>query len=266
MDTSEIIKKAVSLPFRAYKGFILVIFLFFLSEIVTEIFNQIEIGELTMMFYFAIPSIFAMIILGFCITIVYHYIDDSFDIREVSLKTTTKAGFKDTLIEFYYYSLTIILTTVITYSLGIYRNIDSLLDGISYVDYKVNTLTFPELLKLFTPDTYHQLASSVIATLAIFVILFAIFFSYCSLAKIRLKETGDIRESMDFINLTKIIKRKGIRKYLSFVILTFIILASVLFLMKALESHPLIGSIISAFTEAFALFFILDSFSLYYYS
>lgn len=43
MHTFEIIKKAFYLPFKAYKGFILVTFLFFISEIITEMINQIEI-------------------------------------------------------------------------------------------------------------------------------------------------------------------------------------------------------------------------------
>lgn len=107
MHTYEIIKRAFYLPFKAYKGFILVTVLFFMSEIVNAITNNMQIEDLTI-FVMLAPLAFGIIVLGFCIAIVYHYIDDSFDIREVSLITTTKAGFKDTAIEIYYYAISII--------------------------------------------------------------------------------------------------------------------------------------------------------------
>ena len=105
MHTFEIIKKAFYLPFKAYKGFILVTFLFFISEIITEMINRIEIVDLTMPILLIDP-ISGIIILGISIAVVYHYIDDSFDIRDVSITATAKAGFKDTFIESYYYILT----------------------------------------------------------------------------------------------------------------------------------------------------------------
>lgn len=265
MNTIEIIKKAVSLPFRAYKGFILVTFLFFVSEVINETNNLGTINELTPI-KLVIGGIISIIVLGISIAIVYHYIFDSFDIREVSIKYTTKIGFKDSLIELYYYLLTFLFTDIICYALGIYRNIDSILNNFEYIDGKLHTLTLPKLINLLSPDTYQHLAFSVMVTLAVFMILFAIFFSYCSLAKVRLKETGELKESMNFIKLTKIIRKNGIKKYLNFVILTLIVFSVVLLLMRTLESYFVVGSLISALAEAFGLFFILDSFSLFYFT
>ena len=265
METIEIIKKAVYLPFRAYKGFILVTILFLISEIISEQIYRIEIGFLNPTIII-IDTIIGIIILGFCIAIVYNYIDDSFNIMEISITATTKAGFKEELIEAYYYTLAIIGTVAISFALGIYHNISSIIDSVLYINYKLDTLTLPKLFELLSPEKYQQLAFSVLATIGIFVILFAIFFSYCSFAKIRLKETGDMKESMNFVKLTKIIKSKGLKKYLIFVVLTLIVFATVLVIMRTLESHYIIGSIISALAESFALFFILDSYTLFYYS
>lgn len=265
MHSFEIIKKAFSLPFKAYRGFALVTFLFFMSEITNEKINQMIIRDLTVL-TIAIRFLIGIAILGICIAIVYHYIYDSFDIREVSLTTTTKAGFNDTLIESYYYSLAIVGTAVISYLLGIYHDIFSIIYDVLYLDAKLNTMTLPKLIQHLSPDIYHQLASSVMLTLMIFIILFALLFSYCSIAKIRLKETGNVKESMNFIKITKIIKDKGIGKYLTFVILNFIVFAGVLLLMRTMEAYFIFGSIISAISEAFALFFILDSYCLFYYS
>lgn len=265
MHTFEIIKKAFYLPFRAYKGFILVTFLFFISEIINEIVNQVEIGNLTPVTVL-VAFVIDIVILGICIAVVYHYIYSSFDIREVSLTTTAKAGFKDEMIEFYYYMLAIGGTIILSLSLGIYHNITSIIDSVTYIDSKLTTMTLPKLINLLSPDSYHHLASSVIVTLIIFIILFAICFSYCSFAKIRLKETGEIKESINFVKLSKIIKSKGIKKYLNFVVLNFLVFSAVLLLMRTLEYYFVIGSIISALAEAFALFFILDSYSLFYYS
>ncbi|MBQ2830974.1 DUF4013 domain-containing protein [Methanobrevibacter sp.] len=265
MNTIEIIKKAVSLPFRAYKGFILVTFLFFVSEVINETNNLGTINELTPI-KLVIGGIISIIVLGISIAIVYHYIFDSFDVREVSIKYTTKVGFRDTLTELYYYLLTFLSTGIICYALGIYRNIDSILNNFEYIDTKLHTLTLPKLINLLSPDTYQHLAFSVMVTLAVFMIMFAIFFSYCSLAKIRLKETESLKESMNFIKLTKIIRKNGIKKYLNFVILTLIVFSVALMLMKTLESYFIVGSLISALAEAFGLFFILDSFSLFYFT
>ena len=266
MNTLEIIKKAISLPFRAHKGFALVTLLFFISEIISGTINNTTIIDEFATIKIAISMTIGAIILGICIAIAYHYIYDSFDIREVSLTTTTKAGVKDTLIETYYYLLAILGTVFISYILGIYKNIDTIIDTVIYVDDKFNSLTLPKIFHLLSQDTYHQLATSVIATLAIFIVLFAIFFSYCSFAKIRMKETGNMKESVNFIKLTYLIKNKGIRKYLNFVILNFVVFAAVLILMKTLEAYLIFGSLISAISEAFALFFILDSYCLFYYS
>lgn len=263
MDTAEIIKKAFNLPFRAYKGFILVTFLFFMSEICNEFVNQTEFSNLTF-FMLLIPPIISIIILGISIAVVYHYIDDSFDIREVSFTTTTKVGLKDILVETYYYFLIILSTGILSYVLGIYHNIYSIMDGLIYLNEKINSLTLPKILKYLSPENYHHLAFSVIVSLAIFTILFAIFFSYCSIAKIRLKETGSIKESINFFKLTKIIKSKGLKKFLNFIILTLIVFSTVLIIMRTLEYYFIIGSIFSALAESFALFFILDSFSLFY--
>ena len=265
MNTFEIIKKAFFLPFKAYKGFLLVTLLFFISEIANEIVNKTIIEDLTIL-NVTISYLLGIIVLGISIAVVYHYIYDSFDIREVSFTTTAKAGIKDTLIESYYYSLAIVGTIALSYLLGIYNDIYSIIDSVDYVDEKFCSFTLPKLLKYLSPDTYHQLATSVIVTLVIFVILFAIFFSYCSFAKIRMKETGNLKESMNFVKLTQIIKRKGIRKYLNFVILNFIVFMVVLMLMRTLEAYFITGSIISALAESFALFFILDSYCLFYYS
>lgn len=266
MNTLEIIKKAIALPFRAYKGFALITFLFFVSEIISGIINNTStIDEFTTI-KIAISLIIGTVILGICIAIVYHYIYDSFDIWGVSLTTTTKAGINDTLIETYYYCLAIFGTMFLSYILGIYKNIDSIINTVIYVDEKFDSVTLPKILQLLSPDIYHQLASSVIITLVIFIVLFAIFFSYCSLAKIRMKETGNMKESMNFIKLTQIIKNKGIRKYLNFVILNFVVFTAVLILMRTLEAYLIFGSLICAMTEAFALFFILDSYCLFYYS
>lgn len=263
MNTYEIIKKSISLPFRAYKGFSLVIFLFFVSEMFADIVIDLPIDD-TAYFKFLSMLFVSMTILGINIAIAYHYIYDSFNIRTVSIVTTTKVGVKDFLIESYYYFLAISGTVIISYLLGIYKDIDTALDTLIYLDHKLESMTLPKLLTYLSPKVYYQMAHSVIITLTIFIILFAIFFSYCSIAKIRIKETGNIKESMNFINLTKIIMNKGIKKYLTFVILTFIVFAILLLLMKTLESYFFIGSVISAFSEAFALFFILDSFSLFY--
>ena len=265
MHTFEIIKKAFYLPFRAYKGFALTTLLFFISEIVQEMLNQAPVNDMTVIMS-TLVLIMQIVILGISIAVVYHYIYDSFDIREVSLTATAKAGLKDSLIETYYYSLTLIFTVVITYSLGIYHDIYSIIGSIIYVDAKFQTFTLPQLLKYLSPEAYHHLAVSVIATLAIFVIIFAIAFSYCSFAKIRLKETGSMKESVNFVKLSHIIKSKGIRKYLNFVVLNFIVFMVVLMLMRTLEAYLIAGSIISAMAEAFALFFILDSYCLFYYS
>ena len=75
-----------------------------------------------------------------------------------------------------------------------------------------------------------------------------------------------MKESMNFVKLTKIIKSKGLKRYLIFVVLTLIVFAAVLVIMRTLESYYLIGSVISALAESFGLFFILDSYSLFYYS
>lgn len=265
MNTSEIIKKSFFLPFKAYKGFILVMLLFFVNEIMGEIINLIEIGDFTPSLI-AVDLLVNVTILGICIAVVYHYIYDSFDLREVSITETTKAGFKDELIEWYYYSLAIIGTVIISFALGIYHNIYSILDTVLYVDAKLDSMTLPKLIKFLSPDSYHQLASSIIVTLTIFIILFAIFFSYCSFAKIRLKETGDIKESINFLKLTKIIKNKGIKNYLKFVVLTLVVFGLTLTIMRTLEPYFIIGSVVSAFAEAFALFFIIDSYSLFYYA
>lgn len=265
MNTFEIIKKAFLLPFRAYKGFALTTFLFFISEIVKEMVLQINFGDLAPLLV-VLVFISGTLSLGISIAVVYHYIYDSFDIREVSFTTTAKAGFKDTFIEFYYYFLAIISTMAISYILGIYKNIYSIIPNVIYAEEKFQSLTLPNVLKLLSPDTYHQLASSVILTLSIFIVMFALFFSYCSFAKIRLKETGGMKESVNIINLTKIIKDKGIKKYLTFVVLNFIVFMTVLIIMRTLESYFFVGSVISALTESFALFFILDSYCLFYYS
>ena len=265
MNTYEIVKKAFTLPFRAYKGTLLVTALFFISEILKESINSLYIGDITLVML-AGYYIISIVILGGCIAISYHYVYDSFDIRNVTLKATANAGLKDTLIEIYYYSLVLIGTGAISYALGIYKDIYSLLDGLDYMSQKVQMLTLPKLLKYMSPDAFHQLTLSVVVALAIFVILFAICFSYCSFAKILLTETGDMKESVNFIKITRLIKAKGVRKYLNFVILTFILLASVLLMMRTLESYFIIGSLVSALMEAFSLFFILDSFCLFYYS
>lgn len=265
MNTSMIIKKAITLPFRAYKGFILTVFLFFISEMNAGVMNQIEIGDLTIIAVIAV-TIINLMILGACIAVVYHYIDDSFNIKEASLTNTTKAGFKDTFLEFYYFSLAVVSTAIISLALGIYHNIYYIIDYVLYINNKASQLTLPKLLKYLSPNAYHQLTLSVVATLLIFIILFAVFLSYCSLAKIRLKDTGDLKESMNFIKLTKIIKDKGIRKYLNFVFLTLFVLGATFIIMRTLEPYLFIGSLLSAFTEAFSLFFILDSFTLFYHS
>lgn len=265
MNTIEIIKNATALPFRAYKGFALVTILFFISEIVSEMTNTAPIDEF-LTIKMAISLILGVIILGICIAIVYHYIYDSFDIWEVSLTTTAKAGINDTLIETYYYFLAIFGTIFLSYILGIYNNIYSIVNSIIYVDEKFYSMTLPKILHIISSEMYRQLAFSVIATLAIFTILFALCFSYCSFAKIRMKETGDMKESMNFIKLTQIIKSKGIRKYLNFVVLNFIVFGTVLIIMKTLEVYLIFGSLISSMSEAFALFFILDSYCLFYYS
>ena len=265
MDTSTIIKKSVTFPFRAYKGFILTIFLFFISEMISEILASISISNVTPLLRI-VTIISQILLLGTCISVVYHYIDESFDIKEMSLTYTAKIGFKDMLVESYYYSLVVICTSGLTFVLGIYRNIHSIIDQVLYLNNKLSHLTFPKLLKYLSPESYAQLSFSITIALLIFMIFFAVFLSYCSIAKIRLRETGDLKESMNFIKLSKIIKSKGIRRYLNFVILAMLMLAATFIIMRTLQPYIFIDGLLSSFTEAFSLFFILDSFTLFYKS
>lgn len=264
MNTIEIIKKSFMLPFKAYKGFILVTLLFFACEMVTDLLYRTATSKLTIV-EFTITLIIYIIALGVSVAIVYHYIDDSFNIREISIKTTAKAGINDIILECYYYILAIGTTVILTRYLGLYDNMFTVLDNIVYVEQEFVTAPLPEFLNFISPLTLTQFTFSFLASLAIFVILFALFFSYCSFGKIRLTETGNLIEGMNIIKITKIIIKKGIIRYLGFIILTFTIFMTVFLIMKTLDAYLLIGSIISAMTESFALFFILDSFSLFYY-
>ena len=265
MNTFEIVKKAFYFPIHNYRGFIKVTFLFLLSEIISHIVFYSEIGDLES-YYFLGAGLFFLLVLGASTIIVFSIIDSSEDMERISLRKSTKVGIKDSLIEVYYFILVIVVSTIVSMLLGFFNNFNSFFDELTFVGVEINNMTIPKLISYLSPDTLSSLSNSVLGIIIVFIVCYAIFFSLGSIAKIRLKETNDFQESLDFIKLFKIVMEKGIKKYLNFIIINFLVFGFVVVILHTLEAFPIIGSIVSALLESFSIFFILYSYTLFYYS
>lgn len=267
MNTSEIIKKAVYFPINNYRAFIKVTLMFLISEMICEVIFSLPINDYTI-FRIWIVNILSLFVLGAATLYVFGIIDNSDEGNDLDLdiKKSTKVGINDLLVESYYFTLTVVVSAAVSLSLGFFHDISTFMDNVSYIEYEMIDINLPKLFELVSPESMASLSHSVIGMIVVFIISYAIFFSLCSIAKIRLKETNDFKEALNFIRLFSIIQEKGFRKYLNFVILNFLVFGFVVLCMRSLEAVPIIGSLISSILESFSIFFILDSYSLFYKS
>lgn len=263
MKTREIIKQSILFPIKYYKQFIIVTILFIISELTREhVLHNIPDDNVILMFL--IHILLPLVVLGISLQIIFHAIAKKKGFPRMTLKKSLDEAVKDTILESYYFALTIIITTLLSIPLGIFRNINDISSFITNNftgSENVNPIevigSTPDVLILNNLDPF-------VISLVIFIIMFIIMFSFCTIGKIDLEINHNFLRIFNLKYIMGKIKKIGITKYAKFLLLVIVICAIVANIVFFLNTSHIIGSILSAILESISLFFFLHSFAQLY--
>ena len=264
MKNKEIIKESLLFPIKNYKYFIIVTFLFLFSELLQEYLMHIKDSNISIIIAFILIVIIPLLVLGIGLQIIFHLLDKKMGAPKISFSESIKEALKDTILESYYFILSLLVTVILSIPTGLFSNLDDISIFMSNMITDTDGISVIEVMGSLPEMAILDAVNSIKICLIVFILSFVVFFSMCTISKIDLNINEDYKQSFNIIRMLKIIKKIGIIKYLEFLIFIIVISMVVANITFMLNFTPVVGSIISAFLESFSLFFFLHSFAKLY--
>lgn len=264
MNNKEIIKESFLFPIRNYKYFIIVTILFLIAELCQEFFLEMNDSDISMVIMFILSIIIPLLALGISLEVIFHLLNKKRGAPEISFNGAIKEALKDTLLESYYFILALIITVILSIPTGLFQKIEDIPSFISDLMISTEGISVFKIMGSLPDLAILDTVESLKITLAIFIIMFVILFSICTISKIDLEKHENFKQSFNIIRMLNIIKKIGILKYSEFLLLIMIFSVLVANIIYILNDMHVIGSLISALLEAFTLFFFLHSFAKLY--
>ena len=256
MRIREIIYESLKLPFMEYKSFILVFILTLSCEIISKLIYHFHRGSFYL-FLIILRSIITLILLGISLNIVEHCIFNNS--LHLDIKQHLLGGIKEYFITLYYLIIPTLISVFFIIPTGLYAKLIHIHEYILKMDIDTTTLTLNEISKQL-PHTVHMgLQHSLQLNILIAIILFVLFTSFSFISKILLIKYDNVKISLDIRIILKIIHNIGLKRFMKFFILItllIIVIVRVLVLLEIFFSDVLL----SAFFEAFLLFFATNAF------
>ena len=263
MKNRVIIKQSLLFPVRYYKHFIIVTALFLISELVQEFVTHTH-NDGNFIVALIIFIILPLIVLGINLQIIFYAIKDNKGFPKISLRKSIDEAVKDSLLESYYYALTIIITIILSVLLGLFHEITNVPTYASQILITIEESSVIEIIGT-TPDLLIvNSIDAMILSLLIFMITLTIMFSLCTISKIDLEVNHDFKQIFNLKYILNIVKDIGVQRYLKFLLLVVILCVIIANLIFFLNASELLGSLLSALLESFTLFFFLYSFTQLY--
>ncbi len=260
MRIREIVKYATFLSIEYYKQFLLVTFIFILINFADEFYFEFENATLTLVNIFLLVLL-VLILLGFNINIVYHVIYKKRGIPQFNILGTLLEGLKEVILESYYLTLSSITSIIFMGIIGFFTNNMMNVVGSSNFDLKEMVI---ESRGIMPQNLIHNIGHILNLVILIGGLSFIIFFSFCSLSKIRLEKTGNFKSAFNIVLVLRLINKMGVVRYIKFLLLSLVILIFVLIMIFYLNYIPYMGNFIQALIEAYLLFYVLGGFTLLY--
>jgi len=264
MKNIDIIKESFLFPIKNYKYFAIAIILFLISEFSQEYFLHVKDSDISMIIMMILSLIIPLLALGISLQIIFHLLDKKRGKPDISLQESMKEALQDLILESYYFLLALIISAILAIPTGLFQKIDDIPTFMSDLMMATEGTSVFEIMGSLPDLTMLDTLDSLKITLAIFIIIFVIMFSICTIAKIDLNINEKYKQTFNVFHMLGIIKKIGISKYMGFLLLIVIISIFIANIIYLLNSSHIIGSIISAFLEAFTLFFFLHSFAKLY--
>lgn len=259
MRIRYIMKESLLKVFIEYKVFILVFLLGVLCEIISGEFYSLNIGEWSLAFMI-IASVMTLIILGVMISltnsIIYKNNVEYFNFIENFLE-----GLKEYIINMYYMILTFIFSSLFIIPTRVYSNLLHIHEFILTNDINTTFLTIHELSEELPINLQLNLASSIQFNLIISMFIFVILTSFGFIGKYIITNSGTIKEALNIKVIFGIIKEIGFERYAKFLLITSLLVIILFNIIWSLEYY-VYDVFISAFLEAFFLFFATNAFYL----
>lgn len=264
MRNRKIIKESLLFPFKKYKHFILVTALFLIMEFFSEFILHQHLNDDTITALYIVTIILPLLVLGINLQIIFHIIEDNRGLPKISIKKSFKDATNDLIIEIYYLALTVIITLILSIPTGIFHNLYDIYREFSLLTDTLDERSVFEIVGLLPDYLVSNYINSLTISIIIFIITFTALFSLCTLSKIDLEVTHDLKQSFNLKRIIKLVKKIGIIKYLGFLLLIIILSVITTHIIYHMEYVPILGSIISALLESFELFFFTYSFTQLY--
>lgn len=264
MKNIEIIKESLLFPIRNYKYFIIVTILFLIAELSQEYFLHIRDSDISMSIMFILSIIIPLFALGISLEVIFHLLNKKTGAPKITFNESIKEAVTDTLLETYYFILALILSIILAIPTGLFQKIEDIPKFISDLMLSTEGTSVFEIMGALPDIAIVDTVESLKITLFIFVLMFILLFSICTISKIDLEKNKNYKQSFNIMHMLKIIKQIGIIKYVEFLFLIMIFSIVIANIVFNLNDVHVIGSLISAVLEAFSLFFFLHSFAKLY--
>lgn len=264
MNNKEIIKESLLFPIRNYKYFIIVTILFLIAEFTQEYFWEMHDSDISTTIMFIISIILPLLVLGISLQVIFHLLNKKRGSPEITFRDSIEEALKDTVLESYYFILALLLSIILSIPTGLFQRIEDIPKFMSDLLISIEGVSVFEIIGALPDLAVVDTIESLKITIFIFIIMFVIFFSICTISKIDLEKYENYKQSFNIMRMLNIIKKIGIINYGEFLLLIMIICVVVANIVYLLNDAHVIGSVISAGLEAFSLFFFLHSFAKLY--
>lgn len=235
MSLSEIFSDAVKYPFSDITNFLFVGVLALMASISNVVASFDIDGTAVVMLASVISFIFALMLSGYCVSVVKKAISGGNDFPEIDLMNNLVDGIKAFIIALVYYIVPFIAVVVLAIITGA-------------IGYSID----------------HLLAAMGILAIAA-IILFLVFAVFEMIAMARFADTGNLGEAFNFGEVIADVKSIGFLKIIFFLIISFVILIVASIVSSILGFIPFIGVIIAYFViGAFSVLFVNRALGLLY--
>lgn len=243
MNAIDIIKKAIYYPLNNVQNWILVALIF----LVKGVFEQLALttegaisGIMTV-----ISILISIVILGLVINIIRETISGSNELSLVNPQLNVIDGIKSFILQVVYFIIPGILTFIVSLIVGVYDKLIRVLDvAVTQTNTTINSTA---ILSSIPSNLTNELFISIAVVVIIGFILYIIFAMFSDIGQAILAETGSIFAGLNITKVVSKINSIGWEKYITYVVLLFLLMIVFALISGIITSLPYIGRVIASF-------------------
>lgn len=226
MEISDIIRDAFYYPIDNYKRWFMIAVVYAILLFISQFGSYMSVNYLAgntsiIIITLLVSVIIQLILSGFMVSISKTTLNKNDTIPKFNLEKDLLNGIKKVIITIFYVLIAIIITLILAIPLGLYSNIAKVTSILSSMPSNYPTFF---VLQSIPPETFKALEFSLGSVMVLFGVLLIIVSIFLFLAQVSLAETGSIMAGCNIKALFNKMRRIGLGKFLTCLVMYAIIM------------------------------------------